>query len=558
MAYGNRRDQQGHQNQQTRQRPRARSPARILDARVIQATLAVALLALAAPVVGQDHPDSFTQPLADGCERDPAQLIAGTTPQWVYVNRDPEPQRVVGTVMDAKPTYTDLFRVHDSYDMNLYLRPDADHWHFLGTANLAENLEWEAPAQIMEVEWEQRAYSMHAWATWRDGLEVMGSWIWDCGHWGQTFEDPGYLVPGTLPGEADMTGEHTEIHPPRMVLAHRYLPTTSDRGDAVADIVISSVGTIAKGIEDRAAGQCDEVLVADCPQSFEVDDRDYTFSIQAPPKPAGATTIAWNILDRGSQGAPTPVVTPTPAGIDVVIPADGWDNSGDAMIFAASFHVGWDTPRPVQHLRVTLDRLEWLAELDGPNAGVCEVPIPCTGEPQTTLPPDEVNVYVDVGGQWRQLMVPGLMAVAPGDVFELEDQFDVYLSSDAPWRVFAMARECDQPDILECSADEVGLNEDAGIMNVTLDGPRAAGSYVGEGTSNHCRAATGYACYRLSFTVEDLGQLNTNAPVSLPLPHAAAGPRPLADASVEAPGLAALALGLALVAVGLVVRRRVR
>ncbi len=519
--------------------------------------LALALFLVSAPVAAQDNPDSLTQPLADGCERDPAQLIAGTTPQWVYVNRDPEPKLVVGTVMDAKPTYTDLFRVHDSYDMNLYLRPDEAHWGFLGTANLAENLEWEAPAHIMEIEWEQRAYSLFAWGTWRDGLEVMGSWIWDCGHWGQTFEDPGYLVPGTVPGEGDMTGEHTEIHPPRMVVVHRYLPTTSARGDAVTDVLISSKGTIAKGIEDRAAGECDEVLVADCPQAFAVDDRDYTFTIRAPPRPAGASTITWNMVDQGSMGAPTPVVTPTANGIDVLIPADGWDASVASMVFAASFHVGWEDPRPVQHLRLKLERLEWLAELDGPHVGECEIPLPCTGEPQTTLPPDEVNVYVDVSGQWQQLNVPGLMAVAPGDTFELSDEFDVYLSSDAPWRVFGMARECDQPEILECSADEVGLNEDAGIMNVTLDGPRAAGTYVGEGHSNHCQASANGPCYRLTFTVEDLGQLNTATPVSLPAPHPAVVAQPLAESQVEAAGLAWLAVGVALVAVGIAVRRRV-
>ncbi len=513
---------------------------------------AVALLLVAVPGASQGNPDSLTQPLEDGCQRDPAQLLAGTSPQWVYVGRDPEPHLVVGTAVEARPTYTDLFRVHDSYDMNIMLRPDQEYWDYLGTANLGENLEFDLPSQIMEVEWEQRAYSLFAWATWRDRVEIMGSWIWDCGHWGQGFDDPGYFVPGTAPGEPDVTGEHTEIHPPRMVVVHRFLPVTSDRGDSVTDVLISSEGTIAKGVQDRAAGLCDEAQAADCPQWVPVNDRDYQFSIRAPPRPQGATEIVWSIVDQGSDNGPGAVINVTDTGVDVLIPFAGWGTTGDRMVYAQSIHVGWDVPRPVQHLRLSLQSLEWLAELDGPHPGICDVPLPCTGEPQTSQAPDEVNVYVDVAGQWRQLDIPGLAAVGPGDLFELDEVFDVYVGADAPWRVYGMARECDQPFILECSADEAGLNDDAGIFNITFSGPVVNGTFVGEGMSSHCEAAAAGPCYKLTFAVEDLGQLNTPKPVVLPPPEpeneTEDAPMPEKDTAALGPVVAILALGVVAVA----------
>ena len=41
------------------------------------------------PAVDPAAPDSQTQPLADGCQRNPAGLLTFTSPEWVYVYRDP-------------------------------------------------------------------------------------------------------------------------------------------------------------------------------------------------------------------------------------------------------------------------------------------------------------------------------------------------------------------------------------------------------------------------------------------------------------------------------------
>ena len=178
--------------------------------------VAVGLIAVGTPARSAAQPDSINQPPQDGCERNPGGLLAGTSPQWVYVNRDPSPQYAVGTARNARPTETDLGRVHDSYDMNIFFAPDAAYQGLLGTANTSTAETQDKDEQgTMEIEWEQRAQPLFSWPTEDDRVDIMGSWIWDCGHWGPQDITPGsaYLQPGTQPGEV-VTGERTEFHPP--------------------------------------------------------------------------------------------------------------------------------------------------------------------------------------------------------------------------------------------------------------------------------------------------------------------------------------------------------
>ena len=50
------------------------------------AAVFVAVLALAAAAMGAGLPDSHTQPLLDGCQRSQSLILAGSTPEWVYVH----------------------------------------------------------------------------------------------------------------------------------------------------------------------------------------------------------------------------------------------------------------------------------------------------------------------------------------------------------------------------------------------------------------------------------------------------------------------------------------
>ena len=483
----------------------------------IVALLLITLLVPATQLVGahaskskhSGHPDSINRPPKDGCERDPGGLIAGTSPQWAYVYGKPRPRLLTGKARNAYPTYTDLFRAHNSYDMNVFFHPSARYRHYLGTANVDKSQTQDKDElDTMEIEWEQRAYKLFAWPTAGDRFTVEGSWIWDCGHWGpQDFTDPRYFTPGTQPGEA-VTGERTEIHAPRMVVVHRAVPSISQRGDAVADALISSVGTMAHSIENHAAGRCTKPQDL-CSQYLHVNDRNYSFSVNAPPKPASASHLVYRIIDRGSVNAPKPRIKKTSTGIHVFVPFKGWHHKkkGQRMIFAKTFEVGWDVAIPVEHYRVTFTKLEWMTELDGTQSGQCAPEEPCTGDPQRSEPPDEVNIYVDVAGQWQQLHIPGLLSVAPGDQFDLSTKFDVYVPQSGTWRVLGGGRECDQPNMKGCTApDEAGVNDDGGLFTDTFtNGQGAVGTHDGIGTSSACDMSTQTPCFNLFYSIEDLG-----------------------------------------------------
>ena len=46
----------------------------------------VAMLAVTAAAMAVGMPDSHTQPLLDGCQRSQSLILAGSTPEWVYVH----------------------------------------------------------------------------------------------------------------------------------------------------------------------------------------------------------------------------------------------------------------------------------------------------------------------------------------------------------------------------------------------------------------------------------------------------------------------------------------
>lgn len=521
------------------------------------------LLSLA-PVTAQ-NPDSTTQPEEDGCARDPIELITGTEAQWVYVNKDDSPQYLVGTAYDAYPTYTDLFTSHDGYDMNIYFLPDPGYEHFLGTANLGVDEEFgSAPPGSMEIEWEQAHFPLFAWPTAGDRVEVMGSWIWDCGHWRTAdYTDPTYWLPGAQPTEP-VTGERTEIHPPRMVVTHRAGPSTADNRGSVTDVVVSSHGTRARAIQEGATDDCSEPVASDCPRWHPVNDRDYTFEVEAPPRPDNATLIRWQVRDQGSINAPDPIINTTADGIRVTVPFEGWGTDGDEMVFAKTFVVAWDEGLPTRHFQVHLTELEYLTVLDGPQPFTClpeEVAGPCSGEAQAGRPPDEVNVFVDVAGQWMQLQADGLLSASQGDVFPLDETFELYLAEDRSWRILARGRECDQPLMLECDAeDEFGLNDDAGRGDLSFLGVPPNGTYELEAGSKMCEAATQSLCFVLRFEVTDLGAAGPPPPAP-PLDEVGEAP-PLNETIEEepvkkkspGPGLPVLAAAAGLAAVA--VRRR--
>jgi hypothetical protein len=60
----------------------------------------------------------MTQPLLDGCQRNATGLLTFTSPEWVYIYKDPSVRFVQGTVTRTHTAGGDLPEGHDFYDLN--------------------------------------------------------------------------------------------------------------------------------------------------------------------------------------------------------------------------------------------------------------------------------------------------------------------------------------------------------------------------------------------------------------------------------------------------------
>jgi hypothetical protein len=232
-------------------RPRA---LRFLRFALPAALAILAALPAAASAQINQQPNSQTQPLADGCQRSPVGLLTFTSPEWVYVYKDPTARVVEGTAL-AGPTDNsalpavhtaggDLPEGHDWYDLNANVKVDPQYSYLLGTANYTGTGE---ETNRLHVEWETGSVPSFVWPTQADRLKLWGSWIWDCGHWGQNFGDPDYFLPGSgeTPFSTNVPGERTEFHPMRAMVVTRSNPYQPIATETESDVFISSDGTIA-------------------------------------------------------------------------------------------------------------------------------------------------------------------------------------------------------------------------------------------------------------------------------------------------------------------------
>jgi hypothetical protein len=399
------------------------------------------------------RPDSQTQPLADGCQRNPAGLLTFTSPEWVYVYKESEPRVVEGTAVSTHTAGGDLPEGHDSYDLNSNINVDPAYAYLLATGNFAGNGE---ETGRLHVEWETGTVPTFVWPTENDRVKLWGSWIWDCGHWGQSTRDPDYFLPGSgeTPGSTNVPGERTEFHPMRAMVVTRgnpYQPTTTE---TESDVFISSDGTIAHAEEQCALehppppgassyGPDYSACMQDTSKRRQpVNDRDYTFFVPAPPKPSATATLRWRVVSRISGGPPENVQV-QPNGISVTVPFAGFGSNTAALAYGKSFFVGWSQdPTPPTHLVVKFQELRVIHSLD---------PNPDRGT-QTGTPPGEYNLYADVNGYWQFLnnWAPGLGAVSDGQLFDLGRKVDIYVPAGKGLRLFVHGRECDLPKINPC------------------------------------------------------------------------------------------------------------
>jgi len=212
------------------------------------------MLAVAVPALAATRPDPATQAQADGCARKTAELFTQQVPTWVYVgDRDlpasgpaPPPQWVKGTLPPTHgtryyavhPTPVDDPPTHDSYDVLMNILPDAGYAGLLGGDEAAGTGNFEGDDEEtgrLHTELEQNAFPAFAWPEQGNRVEVLGSWIWDCGHW--------------LPG-----GERTEFHPFRALWVDRGVSPRSPSGEKEGDLLILATDGISVGFDRELNG----------------------------------------------------------------------------------------------------------------------------------------------------------------------------------------------------------------------------------------------------------------------------------------------------------------
>jgi hypothetical protein len=401
---------------------------------------AIVAVAVAAAAFSGTRPDPATQAQADGCGRDLAGLFKKEQPTWVYVNDAGAPatgpalppQWARGVVsaspawLGAHPADVDDPVSHDSFDFLVNVEADAPYGFLLGTGNFAADGE---ETGRLHTEWEEATYAQFAWPEPGDRVELLGSWVWDCGHW-------------------QGGGERTELHPLRAVWVQRHgVSPRSPVGETEGDLFISTDRTPAGASADcahRAKGDraAFKACLAAEPNYQDVNGT-YRFNLVVPPRPTPAAKLRVRLVDAGSsRGAPAVKILPGAGGpsvfVSVSVPA------GRRVVVAKQIFAGWDrAPRPV-HLRVHFERILVRRAMDPgcPPTNLTCASVETTRKGQISRPPGEWVLYWDVAGVWGRWRPP-LLRPTDGETIRADQTVDVYVSRSAPWRVVVTGRECD-------------------------------------------------------------------------------------------------------------------
>jgi hypothetical protein len=459
-------------------------------------------------------PGNPAQSLKDGCQRNPLGLLSRDSPEWAYVydsnasssGPPPSPQWVTGTVSSFNPKAAavhtsggDLPPGHSAYDYNVNILPDAAYKFLLAgdptlkTGNYAGTGE---ETNRLHTEWEDVSVPKSAWAEPGDRLTELGSWVWDCGHWGTPTEifppGPDYILPdiglvdlrtrcltGTDPPQCkNVTGEATEFHPYRAFWVVRKQSANSPFAENEASLFVSTDKTPAGKEADCAhrnppvpfgPGNPDYLTYPptfraclDSEPNWQNVSGNYSFFVAAPARPSPtARLIIRAVRNAGStSNAPRPTLTRTSNGVRVSFHLSTDPVTKPALKMGYTIFAGWDTV-PLSsvptHLRVSLDTLQIHRSMDAPDCrtayvfcasestrhnqqSTCLAP-PCTGQ---------WNLYWDVSGLWGQWgrsdsdpPGQGQLNVKDGDVLPGNQTVDLYVPPGKGWRFFVHGRECD-------------------------------------------------------------------------------------------------------------------
>jgi hypothetical protein len=439
-----------------------------------------------------DHPDSMTQPVADGCNRSQLALLAeggvGLTdvahptmfPSWVYVDGDNSPKTLEGTVLGTHTAGTDLFGVHDTYDVNIDVSVAPGYEHLLSTRNAAES-----PPQI-HTEWESGLVPMWAWPSAGDRVRETGSFIWDCGHWqggSRNYPNSDFLPgdPAAALGQEQIGGEAAEIHPVQELATwRRQSPLSFGQPVSQLDVYLSNQGGKAKAVMECALTSqahpdaAPQRIAAGegCSQLQPLAGRDYTYRLDGPgPRPSQDAVLSAEVIDRGRHNAPEAEAVVVDDHVQVTVPFSQVPASSTLQDLGITVRAWWSTDaRPTRAFKVTVERLQVFNNLDG-DIGEDK------SDPSVDAP-GEWNMFLDTAGSWVNVheAVPGLRKVpnaagsAAGselDVSGLAPQA-VGVPADGSLRLFVDARECDLPGYKDCPADELDFGQFPGRSEIVV------------------------------------------------------------------------------------------
>jgi hypothetical protein len=418
----------------------------VLALAVLSAGLAATLAATARQ---RALPDPQVEARPDGCGRDYLAQTRRDIPTWVFVGDrnapasgpPPPPRRLEGRVVTryfpelaVHPTPEDLPPVHRGYDFNFNVLPDPAYRGLLGgsaalrAGNFAGHSETTGR---VHVEREQRALPAFTWPEAGDRVALVGSWVWDCGHW-------------------TGGGERTEFHSYRALWVERSGgrgSPASEMGASEGDLFLSSDKTYA-GVEADCAHRAKGAIAAfhiclATEPAWQNLGGTYRFRLRVPPRPGPDARLVVRVVDAGSSaGAPRARTRANGNGVDVRL--DVKAKPGKRLVVAQRVLARWTgTARP-EHLRIRFLRLLVRRAMDpgcpgGRNS--CGSKETTHGE-QFSRPPGEWNVYVDAAGVWKT-WGGGLLRARDGQVFRKGPTVDVNLAPGRPWRVFVFTRECD-------------------------------------------------------------------------------------------------------------------
>ena len=513
--------------------------------------LLAALLVLP-PVAQADNPPApqptgaQPQSLIDGCQRDPAALIAGATPEWAYVYNTPAdqppppPQWVSGEANSYNPNFqavhtsgADFAFGHDAYDMNLNIKPDPQYQFLISghpasgsdpaTGGYAGNGE---ETERLHTEWEDLTIPQFAWPEPGDRVTEKGSWIWDCGHWGTPTNifSPDYDLPhegqpcpfffAGDPSQCTISGERTEFHPYRAIFDQRVQSPNSPYAENETEFFVSTDQTRAgKTINCAHKFPPPPSAVLPNPTNYGPDFQacletepnwqdvtgDYSYLVPAPAKPTPDAQLTYRAVDQGSVNAPAPTLTPEGDAVRVTFHLDSAQN--ERVVSAYQVFAGWDTVTPSDvptHLRVTFDQLDIHRAMD-PGCSRNQ-PVPgCTDQStrqnQATTAPGDWNLWWDVNGIWGHWpsVPPGQppLEFLPNDGDQLPgtQSVDLYVPPGKGWRLYVHGRECDVNGVdparplADCPTNQE-LADDNDVPGMILDTYPSAAASLGTHTSD--------------------------------------------------------------------------